>query len=78
MPVSELTDLLWGYTCVAGYFIAAPLFVLLLYLWFFPPEILNRVLRPSFFIVLLAAFFTAVLVLPCHVDLSFQPSPARW
>ena len=53
MPVSELTDCLWGYTCVAGYFIAA-------------------------FIVLLAAFFTAVLVLPCHVDLSFQPSPARW
>lgn len=78
MPIPELIDSIRGLACLTGYGIAAPLFLILLYLWFWPPEIGRWVLKPSFFIVLLTALLTAALIVPCHFDLTFQPTLPRW
>lgn len=76
--IANFTAFFLEYACTAGHFIAAPLFASLLVFHFLPTGIGRWVLKPSIFTVLLAAFLTAALIVPCHWDSNFQPRPARW
>ncbi len=52
--------------CAAGYFIALPTFLVLVYLRFRPRTLFGRRLRPSRFTLLMAALVTLWLILSCH------------